>query len=48
MRTVSETGKLNDTMIEQLERSNNFFKCLIEDLKRGKVFLKSLLHIMMI
>ncbi|MGM8232279.1 hypothetical protein ACSXC7_15905, partial (plasmid) [Clostridium perfringens] len=31
MRTVSETGKLNNTMIEQLERSNNFFKCLIED-----------------
>lgn len=33
MRTISETGKLNNTMIEQLERSNNFFKCLIEDLK---------------
>ena len=37
MRTVSETGKLNNTMIEQLERSNNFFKCLIEDLKGVKV-----------
>ncbi len=24
MRTISETGKLNNTMIEQLERSNNF------------------------
>ena len=37
MRTISETGKLNNTMIEQLERSNNFFKCLIEDLKGVKV-----------
>ncbi|EHK2348986.1 hypothetical protein LI058_05365 [Clostridium perfringens] len=37
MRTVSETGKLNNTMIKQLERSNNFFKCLIEDLKGVKV-----------
>ena len=36
MRTVSETGKLNNTMIEQLEISNNFFKCLIEDLKGVK------------
>ncbi|HHD2585551.1 TPA: hypothetical protein ACOTG3_002168 [Clostridium perfringens] len=33
MRKISETGKLNDTMIKQLEISNNFFKCLIEDLK---------------
>lgn len=33
MRTVFETGKLNNTMIKQLEISNNFFKCLIEDLK---------------
>ncbi|WP_300257453.1 hypothetical protein [Clostridium sp.] len=33
MRTISETGKLNDTMIEQLEKSNNFFQCLISDFK---------------
>ncbi|HAT4315379.1 TPA: hypothetical protein I9097_002678 [Clostridium perfringens] len=31
MRTISETGKLNDIMIQQLEKSNNFFQCLIED-----------------
>lgn len=37
MRTISETGKLNDIMIQQLERSNNFFQCLIEDFQGLKV-----------
>lgn len=33
MREISETGNLDDDMINQLEVSNGFFKCLIEDLK---------------
>ncbi|MCH1961378.1 hypothetical protein MCG45_00565 [Clostridium perfringens] len=37
MRTISETGKLNDIMIQQLEKSNNFFQCLIEDFQGLKV-----------
>lgn len=37
IRTISETGKLNDIMIEQLEKSNNFFQCLIEDFQGLKV-----------
>ncbi|EGT3615989.1 hypothetical protein FHH43_07025, partial [Clostridium perfringens] len=31
MRTISETGELNDVMIEELDKSNNFFQCLIDD-----------------
>lgn len=31
MRTISETGELNDIMIEELDKSNNFFQCLIDD-----------------
>lgn len=37
MRTISETGKLNDIMIQQLEKSNNFFQCLVEDFQGLKV-----------
>lgn len=31
MRTISETGELNDIMIEELDKSNNFFQSLIND-----------------
>lgn len=31
MRTISETGELDDIMIEELDKSNNFFQCLIDD-----------------
>ncbi|MDZ5255347.1 hypothetical protein [Clostridium sp. LIBA-8841] len=31
MRTISETGELNDIMIEELNKSNNFFQSLVDD-----------------
>lgn len=31
MRTISETGELDELMIKQLDKTNTFFKCLIDD-----------------
>lgn len=37
MRKISETGKIDEDLIYQLEVSNNFFDCLIKDFDSLKV-----------